>query len=139
MVLFSLAHKSRFNFKMCYKLTIMGFESFGSYEEVTPIERAQELAEEVWGSQYDEAAMRRDGLNPYLDRYGLDGYRYRQWDTADTEGKSRPVKRDDYVYDEKGKGFRRVLKDDYGNPYGLGKLFRDKDGFEDALPKYYSF
>lgn len=118
----------------------MNGESYGRSQEVPPIEHAKELAEELWGGQYDEEAMRRDGLNPFFDRDGLDSQKYRRWTTEETD-REITVSKDghDYVWDKTQRGFRRVLTDRSGNRRGLGKLFRDEDGFEAAQPKGYSY
>lgn len=109
----------------------MSRESYGSYEEKTPTQLAEALAEEIWGSQYDQDAMRRDGRDPYWGRYDPDAYKYRKWGASDVEGVAVVIREgQEYAYDQAGKGFRRIRKDEAGMRQGLGTLFGDKEGFD---------
>ncbi len=117
----------------------MSFESIQSLPERTPIDRARELAREIWGSEYDEARMRQDGLDPWSLGSGADDSKYRNWHVwGDKEGAVLVTRRGiEYVYDEAEQGFRRVLTDEHGNTRGLSQTFSDSEGSEQAEPKRY--
>lgn len=87
----------------------------------TSQEQARELAQELWGSELDEEAMRYDGLDPVVDGFTFGADIYRQKISRDSEE------------DRITKGFRREIKDYPGRAIDLGEPFTSPEVYEEFV------